>query len=233
MRVALVGLGYIAELHYQAALKAGADGIIGCDVNPAFAEAFASRPGVEAVVTDLDDVLALKPDVAHVLTPPNVHFPVATRFVAAGIDVLLEKPMCDRSKDARRLISQADETGALLATNHNLLFYRIWETLKAAVENGTIGALRSIDVRTRRPFPPLRANNTAPWAMRASRNILFEVAPLVLDRARPRAVDRRAPRDDVTASGTAQWRAVLPAVGRSGHIRRGHGSVRSLIRRRV
>lgn len=177
MRVALVGLGYIAELHYQAALKAGADGIIGCDVNPAFAEAFASRPGVEAVVTDLDDVLALKPDVAHVLTPPNVHFPVATRFVAAGIDVLLEKPMCDRSKDARRLISQADETGALLATNHNLLFYRIWETLKAAVENGTIGALRSIDVRTRRPFPPLRANNTAPWAMRASRNILFEVAP--------------------------------------------------------
>ena len=54
MRVALVGLGYIAELHYQAALKAGADGIIGCDVNPAFAEAFASRPGVEAVVTDLD-----------------------------------------------------------------------------------------------------------------------------------------------------------------------------------
>lgn len=177
MRVALVGLGYIAELHYQAVRKAGADGIIGCDVNPASAEAFAARPGVEAVVADLDDLIALKPDVAHVLTPPNVHFAVASRLVGAGIDVLLEKPMCDRSSDARRLISQADETGALLGTNHNLLFYRIWESLKAAVDDGTIGALRSIDVRTRRPFPPLRANNTQPWAMRAARNMLFEVAP--------------------------------------------------------
>ena len=29
MRVALVGLGYIADLHYQAVRKAGADAIIG------------------------------------------------------------------------------------------------------------------------------------------------------------------------------------------------------------
>lgn len=177
MRVALIGLGFIAENHYQALRKAGVDAIIGCDVNPVLAEAFASRPGVEAVVTDLDDLVALGPDVAHVLTPPNLHYPVATRLVAAGMDVLLEKPICDQSSDARSLIAQADDRGVLLGTSHNLLFYPVWETLKAAVEDGTIGALRSIDVYNRRPFPPLRANNTQPWAMRASRNILFEVAP--------------------------------------------------------
>ncbi len=177
MRVALVGLGYIADLHYQAVRMLGADAIIGCDVNPAVAEAFASRPGVEAVVADLDDLVALKPDVAHVLTPPNVHFAVAKPLVAAGIDVLLEKPMCDQSSDARSLISAANETGVLLGTSQNFLFYPIWEKLKSAVDGGAIGALRSIDVCYRRPYPPLRANDIQPWAMRASRNILFEVAP--------------------------------------------------------
>ncbi|BBX67029.1 NAD-dependent epimerase/dehydratase family protein [Mycolicibacterium psychrotolerans] len=177
MRVALVGLGYIAEHHYEAVRKAGADEIIGCDVNPAVAEAFASRPGVVAVVNDLDDLVALKPDVAHVLTPPNVHFVVARPLLAAGIDVLIEKPMCDLSSDARSLVSQADESGALLGTGHNFLFYPVWEKLKSAVDVGAIGALRSIDVWWRQPYPPLRANNTQPWAMRASRNILFEVAP--------------------------------------------------------
>ncbi len=177
MRVALVGLGYIADLHYQAVRRAGADAIIGCDVNPAVAEAFAARPGVEAVVSDLADVVALKPDVAHVLTPPNAHFAVAEPLVAAGIDVLLEKPMCDRSADARSLIAQAEASGVLLGTGHNFLFYPIWDKLKSAVDDGAVGALRSIDVVYRRPYPPLRANNTQPWAMRASRNILFEVAP--------------------------------------------------------
>lgn len=177
MRVALVGLGYIADLHYQAVRKAGASEIIGCDINAAVAEAFASRPGVEAVVTDLDALVALKPDVAHVLTPPNAHFAVAKPLLTAGIDVLLEKPMCDSASDARKLIALADETGVLLGTGHNFLFYPIWEKLKSAVDGGAIGALRSIDVWWRRPFPPLRANETKPWAMRASRNILFEVAP--------------------------------------------------------
>ena len=177
MRVALVGLGYIADLHYQAVRKAGADAIIGCDVNPAVAEAFASRPGVEAVVGSVDEVVALRPDAAHVLTPPNAHFAVAKPLLAAGIDLLLEKPMCDRSSDARSLIAQAGEAGVLLGTGHNFLLYPIWDKLKAAVDGGAVGALRSIDVCYRRPFPPLRANNTQPWAMRGSRNILFEVAP--------------------------------------------------------
>ena len=64
----------IAELHLPGSPKAGADGIIGCDVNPAFAGSLASRPGVEAGRPTWT-MLALKPDVAHVLTPPNVHFP--------------------------------------------------------------------------------------------------------------------------------------------------------------
>ena len=177
MRVALVGLGYVATHHYDAVRTAGVSAILGCDVNPKLAAAFASRPGVESVVSDIDDLIALKPDVAHVLTPPDVHYPVASRLVAAGIDVLLEKPMCDRSTDIERLRNEAQETGALLATSHNFLFYRIWERLKAVVESGTIGSLRSIDVCMRRPFGPLHANDTRPWALRASRNMLFEMAP--------------------------------------------------------
>lgn len=177
MRVALVGLGYIAEHHYQAVRKVGGAELIVCDVNQASAEAFSERPGVESAVTDIEELVVLKPDVAHVLTPPDVHYAVATRLIEAGIDVLLEKPICDRSSDAQRLITQADKTCRSLATSHNFLFYRIWETLKAAIDDGRLGSLHSIDVCTRRPFSPLRANNTRPWAMRASRNILFEVAP--------------------------------------------------------
>ena len=53
-------------------------------------------------------------------------------YTAAGIDLLLEKPMCDRSSDARSLIAQAGEAGVLLGTGHNFLLYPIWDKLKAA-----------------------------------------------------------------------------------------------------
>ena len=169
-------------------------------------------------------MVALKPDAAHVLTPPNAHFAVAKPLLAAGIDLLLEKPMCDRSADARSLIAQAGEAGVLLGTGHNFLLYPIWDKLRAAVDGGAVGALRSIDVCYRRPFPPLRANNTQPWAMRGSRNISSR-SPCTRSRARSTWC-RRSTWEHVTTS-RPQDRPTASASSGSGTFRQtGDVSVR-------
>lgn len=124
-RAAIVGTGGIANAHAEA--LAAAPGRVrlthAVDVDQERASEFADRwsvPGAAPVIasTDLAEVLAGtreagEPlDLVHVCTPPQSHFALAAQVLAAGVDVLLEKPPTLSLAELDQLIALEQETGA-------------------------------------------------------------------------------------------------------------------------
>src|SRR5436305_6108840 len=77
VRVAVVGAGYVARFHLEILRQLpGVEVVAVVDVDRARAESVAQRFGVSTTVPSIEELPGLKIDVAHVLTPPDLHVPV-------------------------------------------------------------------------------------------------------------------------------------------------------------
>ena len=94
LRCALIGTGSVANLHAQAvAAHARAELIAVTDQSRSAADAFADRYDVPAVYDDLEELLvAERPDVVLICTPPGAHRAQTIQAFAAGAHVVVEKP---------------------------------------------------------------------------------------------------------------------------------------------
>src|SRR5690554_4560062 len=93
-RIGFIGAGSIAEVHADAAVKAGQRIAGFCDVVEAKAQRLAAKyPGAIATIS-INELLA-QPDMPAVVvaTPNHQHRDHALAVLAAGKDLLLEKPM--------------------------------------------------------------------------------------------------------------------------------------------
>jgi predicted dehydrogenase len=120
-RVGLVGAGYIADWHAQGLRSVeNVELAAVCDRVTARAQALAGKFGVAQVYGSLEDMLAAERlDAVHVLLPPDQHFEAARTALEAGVNVFLEKPMCDRAADCETLVRLAAERGLRLGVGHN------------------------------------------------------------------------------------------------------------------
>ncbi|HAO19530.1 MAG TPA: dehydrogenase, partial [Desulfobacteraceae bacterium] len=103
MRIGIIGTGFISELHLEALKWVSGVSVIGCcDVNKGAADSFAKRWNLPASYSNISEFLEKgKPDVVHVLVPPDYHFSVAKTVMDCGINVFSEKPMCLNSEECR------------------------------------------------------------------------------------------------------------------------------------
>ena len=117
LRVAVVGVGHLGQHH--ARVLAGLSGVslVGVvDTDRARAAQVASATGTQAI----PDVAALvgQVDAVSVAVPTESHAAVALPLLAAGVPVLVEKPMTRSLEDADRLLVAAASRGAILAVGH-------------------------------------------------------------------------------------------------------------------
>src|SRR3989442_12886624 len=106
LRTAVVGVGYLGRFHaekYAARRDAGLVGVGGVD--PGRAREVAAGLGVRAF-TD-PRALAGRVDCASVAVPTQHHFEVARDLLAAGVDVLVEKPVTTTVEEAKALVEFA------------------------------------------------------------------------------------------------------------------------------
>jgi predicted dehydrogenase len=108
------------------------------DAQPKQAEALSANSGVPAC--SVDDLLSC-PEVAivHLATPPSTHHELASRALAAGKHVLIEKPFCLTLKDADDLLERARQAGRRLAVNHLLRYNPLVERLKSFLDLELLG----------------------------------------------------------------------------------------------
>src|SRR5262249_14383874 len=145
MRFGLIGYGLWGRHHANAIAKApGAElAAIACasETTPAVAARrdFSHLP----VLIGYEHLLA-RPDIdAVVISVPNhLHAEMGVAALAAGKDVLLEKPMATTLEDCHRLIAATRTSGRALSIGHQLRASAQYGRVKELIDAGEIGAPR-------------------------------------------------------------------------------------------
>jgi predicted dehydrogenase len=83
-------------------------------------------------------------DAVIIATPDTQHTEPTICALKAGYHVLLEKPMATTEDECRRIIAAVQETKKFLAVCHVLRYTPYFRALKAALDSGVIGQIRTV-----------------------------------------------------------------------------------------
>ena len=172
LRVAFIGAGQMARHHLRIVQQLPAPAVvIGVHDRAAVpAQEFARLAGVRAFASR-EALLAERPDVVHVCTPPATHVENAQAALEAGAHVYVEKPFALTARDARRLLDLARTRARLVCAGHQLLRDPAFETLLArGAELGTL-----VQADSHFTFRPVGA-----WATRSGAQALAAQAVDIL-----------------------------------------------------
>jgi predicted dehydrogenase len=121
LRIAVVGVGHLGRHHARilAALP-GAELTAVVDTNASRAHEVAAANGTRAL-TDFREVVG-SVDAVTLAVPTRLHREIALPLLAAGIDVLVEKPMARSVAEADDMIVTAAKAGVILAVGQTERF---------------------------------------------------------------------------------------------------------------
>lgn len=175
-KIGLLGAGYILDAHAYA--LAAVPGVVlhaVCDLSRSRAQHAATKFGIPHVLGSIQDLQSSDCDVVHVLLPPASHIEAALAMVEAGKSVFLEKPMGLDSAGCAALTARAAAKGVALGVNHNFLFSKGYESLRASVRSGELGRLDHVAVNWHFNLPILQFGPFDSWMLAAPANIVFEL----------------------------------------------------------
>lgn len=85
-------------------------------------------------------------DVACIVTPNHVHFPVAQAFVEAGFHVVCDKPLVHTPQQAQALVDAVAARGTVFGVTYNYSGYPMVRQARAMVRAGELGTIRKVVV---------------------------------------------------------------------------------------
>jgi UDP-N-acetyl-2-amino-2-deoxyglucuronate dehydrogenase len=138
---AVVGCGDVSIVHFEAIERLAGVELLGvCDVDHAAAAQANERWGVPAFHDHRKLLVAVRPDVAHVCTPHDQHAPVVVDCLAAGVAVIMEKPLAATMDEADKIITAAAEQpqvkiGVCLQNRYNATM----QAIRAQLDTGQLG----------------------------------------------------------------------------------------------
>ena len=141
LKVALIGCGKAADMHVSGIRRLKAAQLVAvCDVEPLMAEQLAARHDIAKCYVDFDELVAIeKPDVVHIITPPQSHFPLAMHAINAGCHLVVEKPLALDSRQAAKLIAHAERHSRKLTVGYTYYFDPIARMLRLLVRDNVMG----------------------------------------------------------------------------------------------
>lgn len=153
IRTAVIGTGYLGRLHARVLSETPEANVIGfVEPNDAIAaevESTLKLKRYESVAAIAGEI-----DCAVVATPTTSHFDIASELLAAGVDVMVEKPITATADEAQRLIDLAEKHGRIIQVGHveryNPAIVAVAEHVRASryIEIERLGVFvpRSLDV---------------------------------------------------------------------------------------
>ena len=117
LKVAVIGVGYLGKFHAQKYAAMQDVELVGvADTDKGCAERVAAECACRPF-TDYHELLSLV-DAVSIVVPTIYHHRVALDCIAAGVDILLEKPMTVTLAEADDLIERAEEKKLVLQIGH-------------------------------------------------------------------------------------------------------------------
>ena len=116
LKVGVVGGGIgVAHIKAYKSLPDLYDLVAFCDLDPSKGEKVAAENGITYTTTSFEELLARDLDIVDITTPPSLHFPMATKALKAGRNVVLEKPFVSSLAEADALAETEKASGKRLS----------------------------------------------------------------------------------------------------------------------
>ncbi|HVO46557.1 MAG TPA: NAD-dependent epimerase/dehydratase family protein [Steroidobacteraceae bacterium] len=140
MKIGIVGSGMISGHHLWAASRYPGAEIVGiADRDLSRARSQAALFSVSRTFASLTELLELKPDVVHILTPPASHAALAVQALQAGAHVYVEKPMALTVEDCELMTQAAAAARRELCVGHCWLYSPAMLRATQLIESGATG----------------------------------------------------------------------------------------------
>jgi predicted dehydrogenase len=189
LRVALIGFG-LGGRAFHAPLIAATPGLRLATIVTSNAErrAEAAKAHPSAYVAESADWVwahAREHDLVVITTPNRFHIPLARAAIAAGIPVVVDKPMAATAAEARDLVAEARHKSVPLTSYQN----RRWDgevlTAQKLITSGELGTVTRFESRLDRWRPTLPSGV---WRESAAPEdaggVLYDLGPHLIDQAR-------------------------------------------------
>src|SRR4051812_22946669 len=147
VRIGVVGAGAIAQLAHLPVLAKmrGVTLVAVCDNDRPKARALADRFAIPDAVTDIEDLLEMDElDAVVVATPNHLHEPHVLSALAAGVDVVCERPLALTTKGVERILSAAHRSGRKVVVGNNHRFRTDVQALARFIHGGELGKVTGI-----------------------------------------------------------------------------------------
>jgi predicted dehydrogenase len=155
LELAFVGCGAIAEWHLHAIrngdTRVNVTAVV--DPDPARAEAMAAKAGAHPYGSLAEAVAAGGFTAVDVMVPHHLHETIALEAFAAGLHVLLEKPMAPTLDACDRILAAAAAAGTRFMVAENAQYWPEVVLAQQLVEEGALGEI--ITARACSFVPPL------------------------------------------------------------------------------
>ena len=138
LRVAVVGLGSIGRRHLENLGRFGVGRKVVVRRSHGANAAFAP-PADALVVHSHEAAIAAGLDAAIICNPTSEHVATAIEYLAAGVPVLVEKPISHRLDEAERLVAAASRSGASAAMGYVMRYHPAYRLAGEALDAGRIG----------------------------------------------------------------------------------------------
>lgn len=170
MKIGIVGCGLNSDYHINFAKDYPDAEIVGVvDKNTEKAMECASRFNIKGIFSSIKELVEhSKPDVIHIVTPPQTHYSLAKEAIQLRCHVLVEKPLALNFQEARELFDLADQHGVKLCIMHNHFFDPCMARAHDLVQKGQVGKIINVEsyygLNTYIPaFRDYPVPNVLPW----------------------------------------------------------------------
>lgn len=135
LRIGLIGAGGIADVHVTGWQQLGAQVSV-------YSRSGAAHLVQEFGVSEAEslDALLADCDLVSILTPTTTHHDYAMAAIAAGKDVICEKPLAESVARAAEIVNAAQAAGVRLFPAHVVRFFPEYVQAKSRLEQGLLGA---------------------------------------------------------------------------------------------
>ena len=117
-----------------------------CDLQPDLLNTLGDELGVSARYDDLDRMITeTQPDIVAIPAGTELHYDLSMRVLEHGVNMEVEKPMCVDLEQADAVMAKAAEKGVRVAVHHQGRVGGTMRAMRAAIDEGRIGALRYIN----------------------------------------------------------------------------------------
>ena len=147
LRIAIVGTGSVALTHVlQLSDIRGCQVVACCDVITKKARKFASEHGINAIYSQVEDLLEFeKPDAVIVAVPPHAQFKVCEAALLNGTHVLCERPLTNSAREAGRLARLAEEKNLVNMVSFESRNLPVVNKAASLVNSGRLGRVMHVE----------------------------------------------------------------------------------------